>query len=252
MKKTHKMICLTTLIICFCSGAMVYASFEALTSNSFIEAKQIANIKNDLDMDEIQSEFAEETYIDENGEMQTIEGIEIECSVDDLVKKYHTVDGFSVIDKEDSIFDNLSDDYLYYLPIKHNNIVVGMANIKIGKSVTEVEKNILNLNLSEEFKNKIIAKAKKNEGKWYVSSISRYMEGEGYILPEQLEEKLIKYGITDIEDIKYTSIDDYAREAYCIKTQDNEYIIPINLLSCVSGVKNQSVYSAEQVISSIT
>lgn len=241
---------LITGIVLGCLGisAAAYASFEAITSNSFVESKQISNIKNDLDMKEIKSAFSGEIYIDENGEIQTTEGIDVECSTDDLVKKYHiTYDNIV----SDSLYYSISDTYKYYLPIKYNDDVVGMANIKIGKSVETLETKIDKLNISAADKNTMLENAKEREGKWYVSSIISYLDGEGYLMPAELQEKLADNGITDVEDIKYTSIENYANEAFCIKTIDSEYVVPIDLQTHITVQKNREIYSTEQVISAI-
>lgn len=245
MKKSHKSIIIISVISCFCLSAIAYASFEKITSDSMVEIRKISKIENELDMNIIKSAFAGEQYVDDDGEVQMTEGIDVECSVDDLVKKYHSD---SVVDmKNGSIFDTLSDTYTYYLPVKHNGDVVGMANIKIGKPVSEVEKSISDLNLDEEYKEELLQKAQDKEGKWYVASVTRYVEGEGYLMPEELQSKLEEAGITNVVDVKYASITDYADEAFCIKTEDDEYVIPINAFNFVPNVENRDIYSTGEV-----
>lgn len=252
MKKTTLRILITASIMSVLAlSAAAYAGFEKITSDSMIEAKQISKMKDELDMNEIQSAFSGELYLDENGDEHITEGIDVECSVDDLVKKYHiTSDAVENI-QSGSIFDNLSDTCRYYLPIKHNGDVVGMANIKIGKPVSEIEKNLNKLNLDSNFREELLQDAKETEGKWYIASISSYVEGEGYLMPDELKNKIDEAGITDVVDVKYASIENYANEAFCVKTKNNEYIIPIDLRTYVPDNSNGELYSLTQVQNSV-
>lgn len=249
MKKAiYKSLIICVAICTIALSAIAYASFEKITSDSLVEARQISQIENDLNIDEIKSAFAGDLYIDENGEEQMTEGIDVDCSVNDLVKKYHIATNDMATG---SIYNNLSDTYKYYLPIKHNGDVVGMANIKIGEPVEEMRKKIESLNMSEEGKNDILDIVKAREGKWFIASISRYVDGEGYLMPEELQNKLTESGITDIIDVKYTSIEDYASEAFVVKTKTNEYIIPINLRSNINSAQNGEIYSTDQTTNAI-
>ena len=214
---------------------------------------EIESIADNLDSKLIEAVFKDVKYIDDDGEIQSTSFDSIDYSVNDIIKKYHVNDGSvsKALSEANSIYDSLSETYSYCIPLKSDDRVIGMAQLNIGRPVNEV-KNILDgmSFKSEKTKEEILQRAREREGEWYVASVKKY-DNDSLLDANKIVDIIRTAKITDIIDIKYISAGEFASDAICIKTQEDEFLIPLNSKTYLKDVDNGKAYSLSQVQNSL-
>jgi len=119
---------------------------------------------------------------------------------------------------------------LWIIPINTDE-GVSYAYMKKGEDTDVVAERINKLDISEEYRERLIKKAKANEGKWYVAYIKTQHsadKAQEFANSNNIQNVITANNITNVLDMRYVYINNKNELAVYIKTNTSEYIIPYN------------------------
>ncbi len=244
--------------------AILITAAMCINGTLTVIADDKSDIMKDVSDSDIEQMHGSESYIGDDGEFYTTEKLAIDLgySKEDIIERYWLKDKIvikkgrqieemnhihDILKENDSVYDFISDNKFYYILTRNGGKVIGLESIKKGKPYEVQEKEINEqTDLTEEARERRLEYARKTADKWYISASQTYEDYVNFLTMSEIKEKLTEKGITDIEDIKYVAGGQYIETAVCVKTKDNEYIIPLAAWDGLTGVVNGEVYTIEE------
>ncbi len=223
-----------------------------------------SDIMKDVSDSDIEQMHGSESYIGDDGEFYTTEKLAIDLgySKDDIIELYWLKDKIvtrkgqireeenrlvDILQDNDTVYDFISDEKSYYILTKSGGKVVGTETVRKGKPY-EIQEKAINerTDLTEEARERRLEYARKTADKWYISASQTFDDCMNFLAPSEVEEKLAKENITNVEDIKYIAARQHIGYAVIIKTNTEEYIIPLCTRSDIDGVVNGELYTTKE------
>lgn len=176
-----------------------------------------------------------------------IQSVPSNINMNDFKKvKLFTVD---INESITSIYDNLNTENEYWLAVIEDDTRTGYAYLRKGISYSEAESNLARINISPEWKSRMLKKIKEREGKWYVERVVDKTKDENarnFVNDEYVNSFLASEGISNIEGIKYIQLNAFI-PAICVKTDSTEYIIPHFSGNIINGLQSDAIYTVSEL-----
>lgn len=252
--KIYGRITLGIIALSLSLSAVAFATPQLSEGIFRTDEKMVNAIAVDLDTNLLDSAFKGKQYIDENGDVQSCTEENIRYDINDMIKKYNMdIGNVSALSATLSLDESISETYDYCIPIKMGDKTIGMAKLNKGKPLNEVQEILDGLEFkSESTKEEIIKRAKEREGKWYVASIKQYNTNEGFTTLENIQSKLEADGVSNIVEMKYVSAGNFANEAIYVKTETEEFVMPLDARSYLTDVDNGVLYTINDMRASLS
>ena len=240
--------------VCMLFGSTVFASVPISEDFLCADESEVKEICSNLDTRLVDGAYGETHYIDGGGDEQITEKQDIDYSNQKILKRYNMDLRYTDrLPDRSSLGECLTGAYYYWMPIEGRNGLIGLAGISKGKPFEEAKESILNNEkFSESLKEELLKTAKEREGKWYVGSISKFGTPSHFLDWDIIKADLETAGITEVEDMKYVYAAPFTRHAVYIKTDADEFLMPLEIpLDFAGRIKKGSVYTWEEVRSAV-
>lgn len=123
--------------------------------------------------------------------------------------------------------------------------------IRKGRELDVVIERVKKLNISEEWKENMIARAAEKEGKWYVYRLDTIYDSDTaakFVNNTEIAATLNSNNVTNIQDMKYIYIKNNSTLGIWIQTDSGEYIIPYVTSPELSDLVSNSLYTMSDVV----
>lgn len=253
MKKRNVIICSAISgILILTSGVYASQNISLDTNNANdSEIAQFQEVLEDSNVLKSRYEIVERTDI-ENGdsEIHRVAPHSLSQNTDNAIKIYNVQFSSGMT----SLAELLNKDNEVWMVPKLINNEMSFVYIKKGDSIEVASQKINALNVSDEWKQKMIANASKKAGKWYVNRVdeqSSLEAAQNFVNNEYIVNKLNEFGISEISDIKYIGIDNNRTLGLWVKSGDSEYVIPYVSKQNSDSSAEINIYTLTEFISTI-
>ncbi len=232
MKKRSLALCATTLSAALLITA-VFASRgieNADIEKEISETTQLQAAINSSDVLKSRYEIDDGLEIVNNADtlanMANMAETEYMASADNAIQLYRV----ELAENTTSLASQLEKDNEYWFVPKEIDGKISFIFMKKGEALESVTEKIEALNVSDERKEKMLERAIKREGKWFVNRIDKQNDNEKantFVNSAAIENNLEKNDVTNIRKMKYIVIDNNGSLGIWVQTLEGaEYIIP--------------------------
>lgn len=264
-------LCLSAVMVIGIIAVNAGVNEIPLYVSSNIQVEQAADINKDInkDISRVNSLLnnAEETYIDENGEVifggtgNTAQRYKkssflptAELSTEKTFKMFG-VNNDDVVDayySAECLFsDNISEDYSLNIPVTEDGKIISLVEKRRVRGVDELDFSGIQ---DEQEKNEMMEYAQNNGGKYVTSIVGLYMPVEAADLfsnTQKVNELIASCNLNDIVTVKYVTLSNNGIDIIYIQTTNGEFAIPFSKNISVTGLNNGKLYSMQDFINTL-
>ena len=260
----HKIFKICASVICVGSiAATAFATtgiinFAEIGASSTVEENEISaalSNSNVLDSNRAPLITKECDIIDEANMMpqsislNNIDALQTDTTYDNI-KLYNVV----LSDEVNSVYNNIGDCNDSWIVPEIGEDKFSYIYLEKGEELKTVADRINSLNISDERKQKMLAKAVEREGKWYVSRVEtqrNFNDAANFVDSGYMTTLIENNNIADVIGTKYVFIENLGIPALSINTETGEYIVPQVAPNRFDGIECNKIYSISEFINAV-